>query len=298
MCFLLICNSKNILYAQFLDTLVLQFDIGKDVLNTQHLNQLQSLKKYQSNEISFLIYGYADYLGQPAANKLLSTKRAKNVQAAINTLFNPQPTYLVCMGLGQVDIKGATLENGNPLYRTVHIIVRSKNISATLIATSNTAFSSPRKAIHKIDSASVSSSSSNDNAVTTSIQTQLNATPIKGSFVLENLHFLRHVAILTEDSYEVLYGLLSTLKDNPNISIRIEGHICCNHIEGSNPKSAAFKLSQMRAATVYHFLQNNGIDKARLSYLGYGTLKPIVLNDQNEEDAIKNRRVEVRIMSR
>jgi len=80
------------------------------------------------------------------------------------------------------------------------------------------------------------------------------------------------------------------MNDNPNIKIEISGHT-------DNIGSAAYnqKLSESRAKAVVDYLIEHGIDRSRLSYMGYGFEKPIAPND-TEEGRQLNRRVEFKIV--
>ena len=52
------------------------------------------------------------------------------------------------------------------------------------------------------------------------------------------------------------------------------------------------KLSKDRAKSVYSYLLSNGIKAERMKFDGYGSTKPISVND-SEENKAKNRRVEI-----
>ena len=54
------------------------------------------------------------------------------------------------------------------------------------------------------------------------------------------------------------------------------------------------QLSNRRARAVVTYLIDQGIESERLSYIGYGTTRPIATND-NDEGRQQNRRVEFRI---
>jgi len=74
------------------------------------------------------------------------------------------------------------------------------------------------------------------------------------------------------------------LKENPHVSIEIQGHTD----DVGNDKTNLI-LSDNRAKSVYEYLVQNNIYPSRLSYKGYGELKPIAPNT-NEEGRAKNRR--------
>ncbi len=51
-----------------------------------------------------------------------------------------------------------------------------------------------------------------------------------------------------------------------------------------------------RAKAIYNYLVSKDIDASRLRYEGFGKRRPVVAFESNEEDAKKNRRVEIRIL--
>jgi len=94
-------------------------------------------------------------------------------------------------------------------------------------------------------------------------------------------------ATIKPESYRVLDEAAQILKDNPKISVEIQGHT-------DNIGSDAYnqKLSERRAqAVANYFIAQHGIDPKRLKAVGYGESRPIASNDTEEGRAL-NRRVE------
>jgi len=82
------------------------------------------------------------------------------------------------------------------------------------------------------------------------------------------------------------------MEENPNLKIEIQGHICCQTIEG------LYDVSTARDRAIYVFLIQNKIDRKRLSYVGFGIKKPIFpIPEKNEEEENRNRRVEIMIVA-
>jgi outer membrane protein OmpA-like peptidoglycan-associated protein len=88
-------------------------------------------------------------------------------------------------------------------------------------------------------------------------------------------------------------GKLRRLRDfmalNANVSIEIQGHV---HADGDNG-FAAQKLSEARAKKVMHYLISQGIDKARMTAVGYGNTKPVYFKPKFAYEEQANRRVEI-----
>jgi outer membrane protein OmpA-like peptidoglycan-associated protein len=109
---------------------------------------------------------------------------------------------------------------------------------------------------------------------------------------LNNLNFYGDSGRPLPQSAGVLEELLKLMRDHPTLQIEIQGHICCS---GSDPKG----VSEMRVKTIYNYLLENGIDEERLHYRAFGSSKPLYsIPENNEEERIANRRVEIEIMSK
>jgi outer membrane protein OmpA-like peptidoglycan-associated protein len=127
------------------------------------------------------------------------------------------------------------------------------------------------------------------------------ATKAGTKLTLQNLNFVGGSHILIPQSAPVLDELLAVMKNNPKLVIAIEGHVCCIPDKGDGEDFATGKanLSVARAKTVYDFLLQNGINADRISYRGFGHLYPIYpYPERFEEERSKNRRVEIRIISK
>lgn len=106
---------------------------------------------------------------------------------------------------------------------------------------------------------------------------------------LENIFFDFDSYTLQQQSLAELQTIENFLKENPNVSISIEGH---TDNEGTASYNKA--LSKNRAKAVYQYLIDQGIDSGRLSYEGHGDTQPIADNS-TEEGRAQNRRTEIKI---
>jgi outer membrane protein OmpA-like peptidoglycan-associated protein len=90
-----------------------------------------------------------------------------------------------------------------------------------------------------------------------------------------------------------LYDLLCALEENPKLKIEIQGHICCQKEGDIND------VSTRRARAMYNFLIRNKIPRNRMSYKGFGTLRPIhPIPEKTEKEEEENRRVEILIVEK
>ncbi len=100
-------------------------------------------------------------------------------------------------------------------------------------------------------------------------------------------------------SYPHLDELFFAMRDNPNLEIEIQGHICCasGTGDGVDFSTGRSNLSVARARAVYDFLVKSGIDASRLSYKGFGHRFPLT-KERNELEQARNRRVEIKIIKK
>lgn len=96
-------------------------------------------------------------------------------------------------------------------------------------------------------------------------------TSISKPVKMDNIFYEFGKATLTPDSYKGLDALVKLLKDNPNITIEIGAH---TDYVGSD--AANKKLSEDRAWSVTSYLLEKGIDKDRITSVGYGETEPVV----------------------
>jgi outer membrane protein OmpA-like peptidoglycan-associated protein len=223
-----------------------------------------------------MIVGYADYLGSEGYNQGLSMKRAENVKKyLVKYGLNPKDIEL-CLGKGKIERSGLTSREGFPKDRRVDIVV---NNGIKKLATRP-----PRPA--------------KDTQVELTDMGDIRKLKAGTTFQLKNVYFPADRHVIKPESYKTLEKLYTVLRDNPGVKISIEGHVCC--ISPGAPDALDIDtqeptLSVNRAREIYDFLINKGIDQDRLRYIGFGKRHPIIPFERNEEEAAKNRRVEVRI---
>lgn len=112
------------------------------------------------------------------------------------------------------------------------------------------------------------------------------------SIRLDDIEFQSGTSALTRAAEDKLRRLKDFLSLNSGIKIEVQGHV---HSTGENC-FAAQKLSEARARRVYLFLEENGIDKNRMSAVGYGNTQPIFENPKFSYEEQANRRVEIKVM--
>ena len=109
----------------------------------------------------------------------------------------------------------------------------------------------------------------------------------RGCWVIGDVFFDFDKSNIKPRFYYELDAVLKVLKMNPSLKIRIEGNT-------DNIGTAKYNmgLSDRRAKSVQEYLVKSGINKNRLSTVGYGFSRPIATNITPEGRAL-NRRVEL-----
>jgi OOP family OmpA-OmpF porin len=115
---------------------------------------------------------------------------------------------------------------------------------------------------------------------------------IDSAIILKNILFEFNKTELLPESYTEINILLRLLTNNPQITIKLEGHT-----DNLGSYDFNIRLSVARAESVVRYLIEKGIDPHRIEYAGYGFTQPLATNDTEESRKI-NRRVTFKIISK
>ena len=107
--------------------------------------------------------------------------------------------------------------------------------------------------------------------------------------VLPHILFPSDEYVLDSISVTELKKMSFFLRLHPSVRIEISGHT-----DNTGSKQHNQQLSTNRAKAVYRFLQQDGTNPQRMRYQGYGSTKPILPND-TEENKASNRRISFQI---
>lgn len=125
---------------------------------------------------------------------------------------------------------------------------------------------------------------------------ELEKLEINKAIKLDNIYYDLGKYAIREDAKKSLNDLVETMKDNPTIKIELSSHTDSRGSSSSNQR-----LSQKRAQSAINYLVKQGIDKNRLTAVGYGEEK--LLNKCSngvkctEEEHQFNRRTEFKVTS-
>ena len=109
-------------------------------------------------------------------------------------------------------------------------------------------------------------------------------------FKLENLNFQLNTFAIMPESRSKMYELLEIMKQNPQMKIEVQGHICCMQNDKQD-------LSTKRAKAIAKFLEFNGIADERVSFKGFVVAQPMFkIPEISEVERAGNRRVEIEIL--
>jgi outer membrane protein OmpA-like peptidoglycan-associated protein len=97
----------------------------------------------------------------------------------------------------------------------------------------------------------------------------------------------------------VISRIASSLNKFLDYEVSIEGHANPENAPGTKAREDEEKkeskkgsVSEKRAEVILKSLVQNGVDKSRMTAIGYGISKPVVTDFDNKDDAWQNRRVE------
>lgn len=107
-----------------------------------------------------------------------------------------------------------------------------------------------------------------------SYQQNFSLAPISKPVKMSNVFYEFGKWNLTKESEKGLNELVQLLEDNPNITIELSAHTDMVGNDAANKQ-----LSLRRAQSVVDYLIQHGIDSERLTPVGYGEEKPVVVDD-------------------
>lgn len=281
-------------YAQLKnDTFSVYFDLDVALLNAHSKEKIDKL--YYQEKINktapIAIVGYADFLASDEYNLDLSQRRANNVKQYLATFGIDVNAIRIVIGRGEVKRKDTMgRSKGVQDDRRVDIVMEYTKINSRTQAN--------RMSINDTVIRMKPSEKLITPPATTDSGFDITLIPPGKTFILNNIYFPMGRHFPRETSFDELNMLLAFMKEYPHAAIKIEGHVCCisNVPDAYDLDSHDLDLSVNRARFIYEYLKARGVDSSRLQYAGYGKTRPIIADEQTQEDAAKNRRVEIRIL--
>ncbi len=264
------------------DSFVVYFALDEDALSTPAKSFLDSLgyRAALHRGQDYYLIGYADYVGSSGYNDSLSLRRAQAVQHHLLTLGLRAENMRSVAGRGEISRPGRTARTGYAPDRKV-VIARARG-GFDRPQPEKVKPVKPRRSRLTIDS--------------------LAAVPVNEVVVLRNMYFPVGRHVLYRESYPELDALAAALEENPTMRVRVEGHVCCIDPrvadDALDDDTGERNLSFARAKYIVDYLVRSGVEPERLEYSGFGKSRPVVVPELSDADAVQNRRVEVRVLSR
>jgi len=267
--YLLICSllATTLAYTQPGESVFVHFAIDKYELSARTRATLDSLTDSLDVSDRIELHGHCDASGSDEYNIKLSQQRVKAVEKYLMGIGWEKKDIGIVQAHGEkIPLKDNSSETGRSLNRRVEIRILRRQSSISLkekIADSTTRAGT--------------------------------------NIVLRNINFAGGMHQFLPEAGPILMELLDAMQTYPKLVIRIEGHICCEPGtgDGMDQETGMMNLSEARAKAVMDYLVANKITPARISYKGFGHAQPIYpYPEKSEEERFKNRRVEIKIISK
>lgn len=110
---------------------------------------------------------------------------------------------------------------------------------------------------------------------------------------IPNIYYDSNKAELKAESKKELNKMTRILKETPAIKVQVN-----SHTDEIGSDDYNMKLSEKRAQNVVDYFIENGIDKNRLSVMGFGESSPIKKNAQTENEHQTNRRTTFKVIKK
>lgn len=262
------------------DTIIVHFDFNRSDITARASSVLDSIA--QANETGklqqIILYGHCDFIGSNGYNDSLS-------QARISSVKN----YLLSKGIAASLFQQETAYGERkPAVRGSSDAARAMNRRVELIVI-------PAAAVAAVPDLNIPPTPARP-----TLTEMIRDTAVGKNLVLENLNFIGGRHFLLAESAPILQELLQALQDNPGLKIEIQGYVCCTRgdEDGYDWDEGTYDLSVRRARAIHDYLVEKGIDASRLSYQGFGGSRKIFPAELNEFQRSRNRRVEIKIISK
>lgn len=252
------------------------FDFNKDNPNQVEMSNLNNWMKSNSNVEIISMSGFCDSVDSNDYNKKLATRRINSVVTILknDSIFFNENLKINTVG---EDFEQSKIQAENRKVTIEYIEKTKSTIKSPIQIKTEPVILTPEDIIE------------NERI---SLFNQFEKAKIGDKIAIYNIQFVFNSEELIPISEPLLEELLFVMERNPNMVIKIYGHMCCN------PNIEHIKLSSRRALKIVDYLTDNGVQRFRLNYTGVGTKYPIYpIPEKNEEEKLANRRVEIEIIA-
>jgi len=271
--------SSNI-FAQT-NTLSIYFDYNKTAISENQQDSLtQFIKSLDGYKVETLVIkGYTDHKGYEDKNLILSQQRVNSVYSFLTKQGLNIASSTKKLGKGELP-KSTNQSYDYRLDRRVDIACKKVKLQAKANSI-------------KKDTANILGKEFVKKKDNTKGLEDINTAKVGETLILRDLNFVPGSAKLVSSAKIVRIALLEIMKENPNLKIEIQGHICCYPSSVTNDP-----LANERAKNIFFFLQSQGIEVSRITYTNFGASKKLFEHERTAQEQQANRRVEIKIIDK
>lgn len=271
------------------------FDSNKHELTKKENERLQSWIASNTESKVLAISGYTDEDGTVGLNDTLAQRRVSHVFGLVNGKVKTRSDFKT-ISFGELHKHSANKAENRKVtiyFLQMKDLDKEKKLIPVLEEeAAPVAVAGPKKETAYPDKVRVPGpgGKEEDLKLDVAFMKQIAATPAGQKIVLPNMNFYENTYGIMPESRPRLYELLEVMKANPGMKVKLQGHVCCMTADRKN-------LSRDRAKAIVLFLTANGIDRARMTFEGFGVTQPIYsIPEKTPEEREANRRVEVLIV--
>ena len=315
-------------FGQQSDTLIVHFEVDRAELTYEDKESIKTLVSSTGAIDSVLISAHTDADGSSAYNRDLSLRRAAAVRdyivqsgvsetaIAMEWLGESQPlrpnqsvrdkainrrARIICFRGLPVKLITGRIADSSGVGLDANVVIRGKEFldSARTDSTGKFSILVPDSTVLGADVFAEGFIYQNhmfNSARSDQLAMTLRPIGRDVRFELHRFYFVGNKAVLLPTSEPELARLLRFMTLNPTVIIAIEGHVNFPNRPDVPRDSWEYDLSWRRARLVYDYLIENKVNPDRLSFDGFGNWHMVYPRARNEEQASRNRRVEIRIV--
>jgi outer membrane protein OmpA-like peptidoglycan-associated protein len=287
---LLLCFVASCAIAQ--EQVSFFFDSDKFVLKKTELEKLNQWLSSNKEVKVVGVYGFCDEEGSVGYNDTLAKKRIDNIFNIIKTKVKIRADFKT-RNFGKLHSL-SPIKAENRKVTLYYILPKDFVNEEKIIFEKKEVIVEKKKPIIKFSDTYKYENPDGSVAVIkmdTVFMKRVSLANVGEKLKLENMNFFVDTFAIMPQSRSILFELFTIMKSVPDLKIQIQGHICCVVKDYRD-------LSTQRAKAIYKFLEFNGIEKSRMTFIGFASTKPLYsLPEKNEAEREANRRVEIEIMA-
>jgi outer membrane protein OmpA-like peptidoglycan-associated protein len=268
------------------------FESDKFVLKKEELLKLNKWLTENKDVKVVGVYGFCDELGSVGYNDTLAKKRIDHVFNIIKDKVKIREDFKT-RNFGELHTLSA-IQAENRKVTLYYILPKDFVNEEKIIAPKKEVVIEKKKPKVKFPDVYVyenPNGSTSTIKIDTVFMRKVSQANVGEKLKLENMNFVVDSFAILSQSRSVMFELLTVMQNCPDLKVQIQGHICCVSKDYRD-------LSTQRAKAICKFLEFNGIEKSRMTFIGYGSSKPLYeLPEKSEAEREANRRVEIEIIA-